>query len=391
MLAPPRVSVLVERGAVEPGERPPVARKVGGHPVEDHPDALAVQDIDEVAEVVGRAVPRRRGVVAGDLVAPRSAKGVLHDREQLNVGEPHRQAMVRERLGDLAVVEDAPVRTSPPGGEVDLVHREGGVEHGCPGALPHPCSVAPAMPAQLDHARRPGRVVRCTREGIGLEDAHPIAPRDQELVANAGPDPGCEQLPDPRGAERAHRPGARVPEVRVADHADTQRIRRPDAEGGSGDALVLDDASAEDSPELAVRAFADQVEVKFAKGRPEPVRILLLPFAFVVVEADSIARLAGRDACLEQAGGMQTAHGCDPVRARHAGAGRLWVERPDAQDVSDGARSEEFVGIVQTAGEHLLDRRFELGRARILDGHELAPRRRKRSGMGTQAGRCPSS
>ena len=49
-----RVVVLVERGAVEAGERAGVAREVRRHPVEDHADAALVQDVDELAEVVGR-------------------------------------------------------------------------------------------------------------------------------------------------------------------------------------------------------------------------------------------------------------------------------------------------------------------------------------------------
>ena len=55
-----RVGVLVERGAVEARERELVAREVRRHPVEDHAEAVAVQAVDELAEVVGRAEARRR-------------------------------------------------------------------------------------------------------------------------------------------------------------------------------------------------------------------------------------------------------------------------------------------------------------------------------------------
>ena len=54
-----RVGVLVQRGAVEAGQREVVAREVRGHPVEDHADAGLVQAVDELAEVVGRAEARR--------------------------------------------------------------------------------------------------------------------------------------------------------------------------------------------------------------------------------------------------------------------------------------------------------------------------------------------
>ena len=54
VLALARVGVLVQRGAVEAGQRPVVLREVRGHPVDDHADAAWVQRVDERAEVVGR-------------------------------------------------------------------------------------------------------------------------------------------------------------------------------------------------------------------------------------------------------------------------------------------------------------------------------------------------
>ena len=82
-----RVRVLVERQAVEAGQRPRVGGEVAGHPVEDDADAGLVQPVDEVAEVVGAAEPRARRVVAGDVVAPGRRVRVLHDRHELDVGE----------------------------------------------------------------------------------------------------------------------------------------------------------------------------------------------------------------------------------------------------------------------------------------------------------------
>ena len=69
MRAAPRILVLVERRAVEAHERELVAREVRRHPVEHHTEAAGVQTVDEVAELVGRAVARRGRVVAGDLIA----------------------------------------------------------------------------------------------------------------------------------------------------------------------------------------------------------------------------------------------------------------------------------------------------------------------------------
>ena len=55
MLALPRILVLVERRAVEAREPVRVLRKMSGHPVEDHAEAVQMALVDEEAEVVRRS------------------------------------------------------------------------------------------------------------------------------------------------------------------------------------------------------------------------------------------------------------------------------------------------------------------------------------------------
>ena len=110
LLAAARVGVLVERGAVEPGQRPLVLREVRRHPVDDDADAGLVGAVDEVAQVVGGAEPRRGRVVRRDLVAPGAAEGVLGQRHELDVGEAGRDDVVDELVGQLAVGQALPPR-----------------------------------------------------------------------------------------------------------------------------------------------------------------------------------------------------------------------------------------------------------------------------------------
>ena len=105
----------------------------------------------------------------------------------------------------------------------------------------------------------------------------------------------------------------------------------------------------------------------------------------------SIPRFPGRHAHLEEPCGVEPAHRRDAIRARDARRGRLGMERPDADLVAVSARTEQFVRVAQTTGEHLLHRRLEVGRDRVVDRHWLTPRSRKRSGMAAHAGRWPSS
>ncbi|GCC48611.1 hypothetical protein chiPu_0032950, partial [Chiloscyllium punctatum] len=52
-----------------------------------------------------------------------------------------------------------------------------------------------------------------------------VAPDDLELVVVADPCPRDEQLPI-AGAAHPHRMPPSIPEIEVADHADSPRIRR---------------------------------------------------------------------------------------------------------------------------------------------------------------------
>ena len=205
VLAAARVGVLVERGAVEARERELVAREVRGHPVEDHAEAVAVQAVDELAEVVGRAEARRRRVVAGHLVAPRAAERVRHHGHQLEVGEAHVLGVGGELVGELEVGQRAVVleRVQPPRAEVDLVDRSSAPRAACS------CAAPPSSPRRARRAR-----ARCTTEavlggssasnayGSAFSTTPPSGAGDLVLVGRAGADAGEEQLPDPARAER---------------------------------------------------------------------------------------------------------------------------------------------------------------------------------------------
>ena len=212
LLAPARVGVLVQRAAVEPGQRPGVLREVRGHPVHDHADAPLVQVVDEVAEVVRRAESRRRRVVRRDLVAPRAAERVLRHRQQLDVREPELDDVIAQLLGELPVVQPGPPRA-----EVHLVDAASAPRRHCGRlALGDPLVVVPGVVRSGHDRRRRGRRSVANAIGSAFSCQVPSLAEHPELVAGAGGDAGHEQLPDARRAERAHRVPAAVPAVEVA-------------------------------------------------------------------------------------------------------------------------------------------------------------------------------
>ncbi len=190
VLAALGVGVLVERAAVEAGQRAGVAGEVGRHPVDDHADPALVEVIDEPAEVVGVAEAGGRRVEPRDLVAPRRLVGVLGHRHQLHVGEPELAHVIGEQRGQLAVGQearrrrgDATTRGAP---RRALSRSRTGSTSVASG---HPLVVAPLVLA-LRRRRWPSRrSARRTGPSDRLRwEVVPVGADDLVLVGGAGPD-----------------------------------------------------------------------------------------------------------------------------------------------------------------------------------------------------------
>ena len=212
--------MLIERRSVEPGQCVRVGGKVRRHPVEDHADPAGVQRIDQRAELVGMPVARGGREVAGDLVSPGSAEGVLRDGQQLDVREAHLLDVVgelRSRLGPgqraIALLHHAPPRA-----DVHLVDGDGAPQRVRGRERLPRFRVLPLIPVERVHDRcRLRRRFGAEGEGVRLEEARPAAAgADLELVARARTHLRNEQLPDAGRADGAHRVQAAVPRVEIA-------------------------------------------------------------------------------------------------------------------------------------------------------------------------------
>jgi 1,4-alpha-glucan branching enzyme len=263
-----RIGVLVQRGAVEAGQRELVSREVPGDPVEDHADAGVVQPVDQVPEVVRRAEARVDGVVAGHLVAPRAAERMRHHRHQLDVREAEPRHVRRQGLGQAAVVE-----AGAPRAQVNLVDRHRAVDAVALPAGCHPLVVAPHVPRLRDDRRGRRRHLGLAGQRIGAQGDPAVGAVDHQLVAVADPRVGHEQLPDAGRAHGAHRVAALVPAVEVACDGDAARRWRPHPERDAEHAVDGCRPRPQRVPQPPVRALADQVQVERADGRLEPVRV----------------------------------------------------------------------------------------------------------------------
>ena len=234
----PRVAVLVEVRAVEVAEPVLVGREVRRHPVEDDADAALVQAVDQVHQVLRRAVAAGRREVAGRLVAPRAVERVLHHRQELDVREAELGDVVGQRLGQLAVGERAVRRPPARGATSRGAPRRSPSARRAPGAR-RAAPSSPRRPRRSRASRRPtpsrGGVSAWNAKRVGLVDAVAVvARRDVVLVARAAPTPGTKPSQIPESPRAGERRDVAAPAVPVADHADPLGRRRPDREVRAG-------------------------------------------------------------------------------------------------------------------------------------------------------------
>jgi hypothetical protein len=265
------IGVLEQMGAVEIAQPVLVRREMRRHPVEDHTDAFAVQVIDEIHEVLRRAISRRGREIAGDLVAPRSVERVLHDGQDLDVREAERLDVRRQPRRQLAIAERAVVLLghAHPRPEVDLVERQRRAQRVALFARPHPLLVAPLVVVEVPHLGAGlGRRLLHHRERIGLVDAIAVEARpDAIFVDFAVADIGNESLPDARLAMSLERGARVVPAVEIADHRHAVGVGRPYREIDAALAAILDHPRTELVVEPSVRALVEQVHVGLAQQR----------------------------------------------------------------------------------------------------------------------------
>src|SRR5208282_5992583 len=190
-------------------------------PVENDRDAVLVQVVHKIHEILRRAVTRRGREVASRLISPGTVERMLHDRKQFDVGETELIDVIGQAGRDLAVAERTVLLfgDAHPGAEVNLIygHRRVQRVYGC--AFLQKGSVSPGVVEIPDDRSRARRLLREKSHRIRLFNLVTELGRvDVELVQPALFDAGDETFPDSRRTARLQEMGLRVPAIEVSDH-----------------------------------------------------------------------------------------------------------------------------------------------------------------------------
>ena len=261
--------------------------------------------VDEQLEVFGRTESAGRRKKPDHLIAPRSRERMLHDRQQLDVGEAQIPDVGRQALGELAIgqVAVAFLGHPRPRSEMHLVDRHRLVE---PFAvrLPrrHPVVVLPLVAADVAHdRRRQRRRLEGHRERIGLLQQPALGRPDLELVAQIVLQLGHEQFPHPRRHQPPHRMGAAVPAVEVADDADALGVGGPHREVHPGRRADHDPVRAKPFERAKQIAFAEQVQIEI--GEDLSVAVGIVDLGDVPAEKGDAETVVGNARRRRRAGG----------------------------------------------------------------------------------------
>ena len=230
MKSQPRIGVFKEVRAVKERQGMCISREMRGHPIQNHADALLVQVIDEIHEILRRAVTAGGRKKAGGLIAPGGEKWVFGNREQLHVSEVHLAHVLGQFGRQLTVGQPAVAFLGhpPPGAQMHFVDG-----HRCVSGLPpfpllHPRAVAPGIIQIPNDRGGVGRHFVAKSKWVSFFRCMAMIARDNVvLVTSAGANTGHESGPNaalPCGLERS---GLAVPVIECADHVHSLGIRRP--------------------------------------------------------------------------------------------------------------------------------------------------------------------
>ena len=276
MLAAAGIGMLVQGRAVELPQAVAVAGEVGGNPVEDHADVVLVAEIDEIHQVVRRAVAAGGRIVAHGLIAPTGRQRVLAHRQQLEVRVVHLLAVIDELVGQLAIGQPPRriVARPLPTAQVDLIAGDRPLVPVGLAAVADPVGVVPMVAIEIDDLRgRPRRHFGGEAVGIGLLENLVVVP-DLVLVERAFAEPGDEQFPEAAGNVLSHRVPAAVPMIEVADDAHARGVGRPDGEIDAFHAVDRPQVGAEAVIALPVPPLVEQVHVVLGQEVRKGVRIV---------------------------------------------------------------------------------------------------------------------
>ena len=233
-----RVKMLVQTRSIKRRKSEGIAREVCRYPVENNTNVVLVHRIHKIAEVIRRSVSCCRCVIARYLIPPGLVKRMLHHWHQFYMGVAELFHIRSQHRSDLTVVIKftAIVRFFP-GAKMHFINRNRRFVALCDTTLLHPVLILPGIFSKINHNTRIVRTqLCCIRVWIRFQIRQTALCLNFIFIDVARANTGDKEFVDP-GLQKIHLICSSVPVIEVSDNADTDRIRCPDCEVNTTDAV----------------------------------------------------------------------------------------------------------------------------------------------------------
>ena len=233
-----RVKMLVQTRSVKRRKSESITWEVCRYPVENDTNVILMHRIHKIAEVIRRSVTCCRCVIARYLIPPGLVKRMLHHWHQFYMGVAELFHIRSQHRSDLTVVIKftAIVRFFP-GAKMHFINRNRRFVALCDTTLLHPVLILPGIFSKINHNTRIVRTqLCCIRVWIRFQIRQTALCLNFIFIDVARANTGDKEFVDP-GLQKIHLICSSVPVIEVSDNADTDRIRCPDCEVNTTDAV----------------------------------------------------------------------------------------------------------------------------------------------------------
>ena len=233
-----RVKMLVQTRSVKRRKSEGIAREVCRYPVENNTNVVLVHRIHKIAEVIRRSVTCCRCIIARYLIPPGLVKRMLHHWHQFYMSVAELFDVRSQHRSNLAVViKFTSIVRFFPGAKMHFINRDRRFVALCDTTLLHPVLILPGIFSKVKHNTCIvwAQLCRiCVRIRFQIRQTAPGL--DFVLIDVARADTWNKEFVDP-GLQKIHLICSSVPVIEVSDNADTDRIRCPDCEVNTTDAV----------------------------------------------------------------------------------------------------------------------------------------------------------
>ena len=232
------IEMLVQACTVKSRKSESITWEVCRYPVENDTNVILMHRIHKIAEVIRRSVTCCRCVIARYLIPPGLVKRMLHHWHQFYMGVAELFHIRSQHRSDLTVVIKftAIVRFFP-GAKMHFINRNRRFVALCDTTLLHPVLILPGIFSKINHNTRIVRTqLCCIRVWIRFQIRQTALCLNFIFIDVARANTGDKEFVDP-GLQKIHLICSSVPVIEVSDNADTDRIRCPDCEVNTTDAV----------------------------------------------------------------------------------------------------------------------------------------------------------